>query len=681
MAKPTTLPVFATDATYTSGPKNGQNTKVAMDSGDTGQGNIPEQPPDAQKFNWWMHWVCQWLAYVDELDPVNLLTFYMDASTGETAPEDQSFKLNASPPTVASKLFVDDQNTSGNTVFRLLNTFSSGRVIITDATLSAVWVYNITSVTDHAGYSEWAIELVSGSGSLINDQVYRLIVDVTSETASPGARYTWRPNRASGTRGPAEFATFEECFDAVPEGSFAWIDVDPEDSTSLADIYGAIGADQEYFCDGRIGINMMQVPLSWLSSNWVMPAGTAFTDIFAWLAPENGVLKLESPGGGPASNSYVLIQKPGLHVHLKSLQPTADGASVRNLARIDTGETSTLERGLTLSGRCIVGGGPAQTITIDGAARVAVGPHVQLLEGAFEDIAITEPLALDIESENSFQSADWDEDWFGAITVNNVREPRRWIFDSTVGGTPGEKTFRLDNASESAAGALLVHDTNVFGTNVEHLLQKSGTLFVTIRTPDGAKRIQYTASSAQVFGSHTQLVVDYYQGTNDLADGEAYLIEVEPAESLKVELPCVFSDDPTYGHSLYADFDISDLVPDNCVVSVTAFMAVGLDGDGDTDDINDGDSTCHIPGTVVVNGGSVIRASNAAHTSGAEEWFVLPIVGTSVVALPTISIGAGGTVRANLQISDSGSYLGPDLGGRARLVVNTYFSRPQVPAP
>lgn len=67
MAQPATTPTWATDATFTSGPKSGANTKVTPSAGALAQGDVPGQPYRSERKNWLFYWTCQWIAYLKNL--------------------------------------------------------------------------------------------------------------------------------------------------------------------------------------------------------------------------------------------------------------------------------------------------------------------------------------------------------------------------------------------------------------------------------------------------------------------------------------------------------------------------------------------------------------------------------------------------------------------------------------
>lgn len=68
MATPSTLPTWATDANFTSGPKSGSPTKVVPSAGALAQGDVPGQPYRSERKNWLFYWICQWLAYLSNLN-------------------------------------------------------------------------------------------------------------------------------------------------------------------------------------------------------------------------------------------------------------------------------------------------------------------------------------------------------------------------------------------------------------------------------------------------------------------------------------------------------------------------------------------------------------------------------------------------------------------------------------
>lgn len=63
--RPTTLPDWATDTNYASGPANGTATKVVPNAGLIAQGYKPADEPGAQNFNWQLNLLGQWIAWVD----------------------------------------------------------------------------------------------------------------------------------------------------------------------------------------------------------------------------------------------------------------------------------------------------------------------------------------------------------------------------------------------------------------------------------------------------------------------------------------------------------------------------------------------------------------------------------------------------------------------------------------
>jgi hypothetical protein len=67
MPKPSSLPEWATDANYPAGaePEAGTPTKVPPSTNQDTVGWRPSQKPPATEWNWWMHKVYEWLAYVD----------------------------------------------------------------------------------------------------------------------------------------------------------------------------------------------------------------------------------------------------------------------------------------------------------------------------------------------------------------------------------------------------------------------------------------------------------------------------------------------------------------------------------------------------------------------------------------------------------------------------------------
>jgi hypothetical protein len=65
--KPATLPTWATDANFSSGPKTGQPTKVAPSGGALAQGDVPGQPYRGERHNWLWNLLCSWIFYLSDL--------------------------------------------------------------------------------------------------------------------------------------------------------------------------------------------------------------------------------------------------------------------------------------------------------------------------------------------------------------------------------------------------------------------------------------------------------------------------------------------------------------------------------------------------------------------------------------------------------------------------------------
>ena len=65
MSKPASLPSWATDTNFSSGPKSGSATKIEPSAGAKGQGEVPGQPYRAERHNWWMNLVYQWASYLN----------------------------------------------------------------------------------------------------------------------------------------------------------------------------------------------------------------------------------------------------------------------------------------------------------------------------------------------------------------------------------------------------------------------------------------------------------------------------------------------------------------------------------------------------------------------------------------------------------------------------------------
>lgn len=65
--KPASVPSWATDASFSSGPKSGSVTKVQPSSGALAQGDVPGQPYRAERHNWLWNLICAWLFYLSDL--------------------------------------------------------------------------------------------------------------------------------------------------------------------------------------------------------------------------------------------------------------------------------------------------------------------------------------------------------------------------------------------------------------------------------------------------------------------------------------------------------------------------------------------------------------------------------------------------------------------------------------
>lgn len=67
MAKPVTLPSWATDTNFSSGAESGSSVKLEPSAGVKAQGWIPGNSLPARWLNWWANLVYSWIAYVDGL--------------------------------------------------------------------------------------------------------------------------------------------------------------------------------------------------------------------------------------------------------------------------------------------------------------------------------------------------------------------------------------------------------------------------------------------------------------------------------------------------------------------------------------------------------------------------------------------------------------------------------------
>lgn len=64
--KPTQVPLWATDATYTGGVEAGTDTKTEPDGARKAEGWEPAAKPPAQEFNWWWNLVGLWAQYLND---------------------------------------------------------------------------------------------------------------------------------------------------------------------------------------------------------------------------------------------------------------------------------------------------------------------------------------------------------------------------------------------------------------------------------------------------------------------------------------------------------------------------------------------------------------------------------------------------------------------------------------
>lgn len=65
--KPAAPPTWATDATFSSGPKAGSPTKIEPSAGAKAQGDVPNQPYRAERKNWLLGKLCDYAAYLHGL--------------------------------------------------------------------------------------------------------------------------------------------------------------------------------------------------------------------------------------------------------------------------------------------------------------------------------------------------------------------------------------------------------------------------------------------------------------------------------------------------------------------------------------------------------------------------------------------------------------------------------------
>lgn len=65
--RPASVPEWASDATFTSGPKAGSPTKVQPSSGAEHQGDVPGQPYRSERHNWLWALLSAWAFYLSDL--------------------------------------------------------------------------------------------------------------------------------------------------------------------------------------------------------------------------------------------------------------------------------------------------------------------------------------------------------------------------------------------------------------------------------------------------------------------------------------------------------------------------------------------------------------------------------------------------------------------------------------
>ena len=69
MAKPSTLPAWSDDPTYTSGPDAGGATKLEPAAGVKAQGFVPGTGFASQWINWLLNTICAWIVWLDSRMP------------------------------------------------------------------------------------------------------------------------------------------------------------------------------------------------------------------------------------------------------------------------------------------------------------------------------------------------------------------------------------------------------------------------------------------------------------------------------------------------------------------------------------------------------------------------------------------------------------------------------------
>lgn len=67
MAKPVTLPTWATDANLSSGTESGSSTKLEPSAGVKAQGFVPGAAAPARHYNWLLNLIYEWVAYLNGL--------------------------------------------------------------------------------------------------------------------------------------------------------------------------------------------------------------------------------------------------------------------------------------------------------------------------------------------------------------------------------------------------------------------------------------------------------------------------------------------------------------------------------------------------------------------------------------------------------------------------------------
>lgn len=202
MAKPTDLPVWASDTNYPAGvePEQGTPTKVEPISSKQALGWRPEEKPKAQSLNWWQHLVYQWVTWINnkfEDEPVNYsLTGNVTADFTGTGNLNGVETVRVTP------------DASGRIVFGVVGGEDGKELLIVNAS-SDKWFYirkngTVTAGADIDMPATLAQDEPLASGALSN--AIRVYPKGAVRIRYDGDAALWRLIGASGCKRAARFA-------------------------------------------------------------------------------------------------------------------------------------------------------------------------------------------------------------------------------------------------------------------------------------------------------------------------------------------------------------------------------------------------------------------------------------------------------------------------------------------